>query len=97
MGVVFAIVGFVVGVTFGMGVLQLARGGRHSAYRDLVARRPWIRLLSGVCVLACGVVVAVLARGLADFEAGLSSSAARPKKKPRRLSGPTGRGLVLMF
>ena len=63
MGVVFAIVGFLVGVFFGMATLQLARGGRSAAYRDLVARHPWIRLMSGFWIIAWGVVVAVLARG----------------------------------
>jgi hypothetical protein len=65
MGVVFATVGFVVGLIFCMVVLQLARGGRSPAYRDLVRRHPLVRLLSALCVIACGVVMAVLAHGLA--------------------------------
>jgi hypothetical protein len=65
-GFLFAIVGFAVGVIFGMAVLELARGGRSPAYRDLVKRHPWIRLLSALSVIACGVVMAVLARGLTD-------------------------------
>ena len=66
MGIEFAIVGFLLGVIFGMAVLQFARDGRHPAYRDLVKRHPSIRLLSGLCVIACGVVMAVLAHVLVD-------------------------------
>lgn len=63
MEVVFTIIGFLVGVIFGTATLQLARGGRNAAYRDLVARHPWIRLMSGLWIIAWGILVAVLARG----------------------------------
>jgi hypothetical protein len=66
MGVVFTIVGFLVGAIFGTATLQLARGGLNPSYRDLVARHSWIRLLSGLWVIAWGVVMAVLAHGVAD-------------------------------
>ena len=66
MRVVFAIVGFLVGAIFGAATLQLARGGLNPSYRDLIARHPWIRLLSGLWVIAWGVVMAVLTHGLAD-------------------------------
>jgi hypothetical protein len=42
MGVAFTIVGFLVGAIFGTATLQLARGGRNAAYRNLVVRHPWI-------------------------------------------------------
>ena len=67
MGIVFAAIGFIVGAVIGMmGLMWLALGGgRHLAYRDLVSRHPPIRLLSGLAIIGCGVVVAYLAQGLA--------------------------------
>ena len=67
MGIVFAIIGFVVGAIIGMGMLVLIIGdGRNLAYRGLVARHPSIRPLFRLIIVGCGVVVAYLAHGLAD-------------------------------
>lgn len=66
MGIVFAVIGFLVGAVLGMmGLMWLALGGgRHLTYRDLISRRP-IRLLSGLAIIGCGVVMAYFAQGLA--------------------------------
>jgi hypothetical protein len=62
MDFVFAVIGFVGGVVIGMVVFVLViNGGRRATYQLMTIRHPWIRLVSILWIVACGVVVAIVA------------------------------------
>ena len=64
---VFAIVGFIVGAILGTVALFLALASTHHlASWDLEDRHRWILQLLALAIIACGVVSAILAYGLAD-------------------------------
>jgi hypothetical protein len=65
MATVFAIIGLIIGATMGFAAFALAiNGKRRTAYQAVAARQPWIRVLPGLWIVACAVVVAYLANGL---------------------------------
>jgi hypothetical protein len=66
MEIVFAIIGFVVGVIISMAAFALVVGERRANYRVLAARHPWIRLLSILWNVACGAATAFIAYALAE-------------------------------
>jgi hypothetical protein len=65
MGLIFAIIGFVLGAIIGMATFALVVGERRAAYRALAVRRPWVRLVSVLWIVACGAVVAIVGYRLA--------------------------------
>ena len=68
MQAVFAIFGFIVGAILGMVALILASAGtRHLASWDLEDRHRWILQVSGLAIIACGVVLGFLAYALAKL------------------------------
>ena len=69
MGVVCAILGFLLGISLGSSVFLFAlSGARESAYWSIVKQHPTIESLAKLwvtaCILACGVVFAYLAYSL---------------------------------
>jgi len=67
MATVFAIIGFIIGATIGIAVFTLVIDGkRRTAYKAVVARQPWIRLLPVLCIVASGAVGAYLAYRLVE-------------------------------
>jgi hypothetical protein len=70
MGVVCAILGFLVGTSLGSSafLFALSSGARESAYWSFVKQHPTIEPLAKLwvtaCILACGVVFAYLAYSL---------------------------------
>ena len=66
MEIVFAIIGFVVGVIIGMAAFALVVGERRADYRILAARHPWIWLLHILWNVACGGATGFIAYALAE-------------------------------
>jgi multisubunit Na+/H+ antiporter MnhB subunit len=62
--IIVAIIGFVVGANIAIGTLVLAIGGSRGRMHQAWRRRPLVRLLGGLYVIALGAGVAVLAHGL---------------------------------
>jgi hypothetical protein len=63
MGTIFTLLGFAIGAAVGIGSLTLALGGEQ---HDELMKRPWVRMGSGLYVIACSLLVAFVVRQFVD-------------------------------